>query len=112
MNISPINFTAKISRNWDGVYSQDTKQVIAEYDKSIQAIQTKREEFLELDRFMKSKEIKPYLQNLPAKDKINIVTNDNEEENQSESKTKLEYLAMSDSSIYKIFSTKKPRKFF
>ena len=76
MKINSINtnnsFTAKISRNWDGVGESRKKDVVDSYNSAIRGIVEKRNQALELDTFMNSKEVKPLLKKLPKEDLVNI----------------------------------------
>lgn len=102
--MSNISFCAQITRNFDGVCSENSQKVIAGYDKEIQKLIKKRDEASELDTFMNSKEVKQLTKQLPKKDIVDIqqsVYNDKIED----CFTGVQYVVRDDKSWDKLFKT-------
>ncbi|MBQ8635402.1 hypothetical protein IJ425_04545 [bacterium] len=103
---SNYNFTARITRNWDGVGELSQKEVVNTYNSAIKSIAEKRDQALELDEFMSSKEVKPLLKKLPKQDMVNINQGYYASSDETDEETPtLEYIAREDSSHDKIFYT-------
>ena len=66
--MSNISFGALITRNYDGVCAQTSQKVIEGYDKEIQKLLKQKEQAVELDSFMNTKEVKQLAKKLPKKD--------------------------------------------
>ena len=100
--MSNISFGALITRNFDGVGAQTSQKVMAGYDKEIQKLLKQKEQALELDSFMNTKEVKQLAKKLPKKDIIDIqqsVDHDKLED----SITGLQYVVRDDKSFDKLF---------
>jgi len=105
MSIAPINFTAKITRNWDGRQSETREQLTHSYDLEIQTIQKQKEKIIELDKFMHSSEIKPLLEKLPKRDIVDIQDNTFlNGYNSNEKEIFLEYMPMTEATNKKAFN--------
>lgn len=75
MTITPINFTAKTARNWDGEKSQSRLQFLKPYDDEIQKAKDKKSQMVQLERYMTDGFVmKPVLDKLPKRDIVNIAT--------------------------------------
>ena len=106
MNISPlgVSFGARISRNWDGMNSENRTQSMMSYDEAIAKIQAKKQEAVELDKFICSKEIQPLVAKLPRKDLLNIKHPTYIDEfYSSENESSLEYIPRNSNSLKRAF---------
>ena len=106
MNINPlgVSFTARVSRNWNGITSENRAQVVKSYDEAIAKIQDKKNEALELDKFMSSKEVQPLVAKLPRKDLLNIKHPQYVDEFYSaETQPSLEYIPRNSNSLKRVF---------
>lgn len=102
--MSNINFCAQITRNFDGVCSENSQKVIAGYDKEIQKLVKQRDNAIELDTFMNSKEVKQLTKQLPQKDIVDIQQSV-EHEKIEDSMTGLRYVIRDNKSFDKMFKT-------
>ena len=104
INLLGVNFGARSTRNWDGVRSDNRSQVVKSYDDAIAKIQEKRDEAVELDKFISSKEIQPLISKLPRKDIVNIKYPAYVDEFYSSEETQtLEYIPRNSKSLQKCF---------
>lgn len=98
-----ISFRAQVTRNFDGVASENSEKVIAGYDKEIQKLLKQKNDAVELDTFMSSHEVKEYTKLLPKKDFVDIRQSvDNDKENIP---ANLQYVVRDDNSLHKLFKT-------
>lgn len=102
--MSNISFGAQITRNFDGVCSDTAQKVVDGYDKEIQKLIKQRDNAIELDTFMNSKEVKQLTKQLPKKDLVDIQQSIYHDRNE-DSITGVQYVVRDDKSWDKLFKT-------